>query len=709
MNHKLKYIVPIFFTTLILITGVAGFPTGSDSDESLEFEVNSDLRETDQKYEQALVLLDSEERRSDNLLERHTKSKDEIKKFARNNEHIKIKNTFWITNAVLVEINTHRFDFKDLNSVSNIESVQPNFNFNIKNNFSPEKVDINSNVQTTYGLDIINASEVWNEYNSRGNNVNVSVIDTGVNASHQDIDLNKWADFNNSGNKKNTQPYDINGHGTHVSGTVAGGDASGKHIGVAPDANLYHAKVMDNNTITGAALLSALEWSYNESADVISMSLGASGAKYEFMIDPIRSLQNNSITVVSAIGNDGVGTSGSPGNIYDGISVGAIGENLDVESFSSGTEISKSAWNNPPDYWPTSYIVPSVSAPGDSVVSSITNGGYGISDGTSMATPHVSGGIAVIESVVGDVDPYVMEDKLENNAFKPDNANTSPGTRDNRYGSGIVDIYSTIKSFDLGLNVTDVKVRNSTVGNDAIVNVSLYNPNSANITTKLSISSQIYDSETNVTVNEKSQKHKLFRIETKAGDSGFYDMLVEIGDRDYNESLRIFEYNLSSTITDIEGKSVSGDLNITVNVKNQGTNKTLHNISASIGELETKHKTVNVSDGENTTVRFNLSSDVAGYKNVTISSNGIQLDQREVNIKLPPIKDKYQRPKDLDQDGYFEDITGDGRLSIIDVVVFFESYGTNPVISTYPQEFMYGGYENQRITILDVVVLFEQV
>jgi len=139
---------------------------------------------------------------------------------------------------------------------------------------------------TTYGLDQVNATEVWDAYGTMGQGVKVAVLDTGVNASHQDIDLytenasdptypGGWAEFNSTGAKiPGSEPYDSGQHGKHTSGTVAGGNASGEYVGVAPEATLIHGGVLTDEGGTFASILAGMEWAVQEEADVVSMSLG---------------------------------------------------------------------------------------------------------------------------------------------------------------------------------------------------------------------------------------------------------------------------------------------------------------------------------------------------------------------------------------------------------------------------------------------------
>lgn len=111
--------------------------------------------------------------------------------------------------------------------------------------------------QFTYGLQLMNVPEAW-KLGVKGKGVRVGIIDSGIDENHPELQgkvlLSK--DFTKDGHT-----HDRNGHGTHVAGTIAGGNKSGPHIGVAPDAKLIIAKVFNDKGSTDmATLLAAMGW-----------------------------------------------------------------------------------------------------------------------------------------------------------------------------------------------------------------------------------------------------------------------------------------------------------------------------------------------------------------------------------------------------------------------------------------------------------------
>jgi len=127
--------------------------------------------------------------------------------------------------------------------------------------------------ERAWHLDYLGADDVQ-ERNVTGAGVNVSVVDTGIDASHPALNgsVTKWKDFSSEGL---ATPQDPVGHGTHVAGLVAG-RAAERTVGVAPEANLFGAKVFtDSGSARTSDILRAFEWSAENHADVISASLGS--------------------------------------------------------------------------------------------------------------------------------------------------------------------------------------------------------------------------------------------------------------------------------------------------------------------------------------------------------------------------------------------------------------------------------------------------
>jgi subtilisin family serine protease len=359
---------------------------------------------------------------------------------------VRVERSFWVANAKLVTVDTDAVDLRELAAVEGVREVHPNFRIEATSGTATGSVETDSadgGLRATYGLELINAPAVWDRFGTKGAGVSVAVLDSGVDPDHPDIDIteDRWAEFDDNGDRVDSSPYDSGDHGTHTSATVTGGNASGEYVGVASEATLYHGKVLEGSSGTWASVIAGIEWAAEEAGvDVVSMSLGAE-TYYSGLIDPIRNANDLGVVVVASAGNDGEGTSGSPGNVYDSVAVGAVDSERAVADFSSGEPVDTgSAWgSDAPDDWPDEYVVPNVAAPGVDVKSAVP-GGYASKSGTSMAAPHVAGTVALVRAAGGDhLSQAEVRALLERTAEKPEGA---PDGMDTRYGAGIVDAYN---------------------------------------------------------------------------------------------------------------------------------------------------------------------------------------------------------------------------------------------------------------------------
>jgi len=225
----------------------------------------------------------------------------------------------------------------------------------------------------------IGADKVWAE-GITGSGVKVAILDTGIDTAHvelQDSFLGGYDYVNND-----PYPEDDHGHGTHVAGiiTANGNDANSK--GVAPGAGIYMYKVCDSGgSCYEDDMMAAMEAAVSSGAKVMSISIGGGSYTTENCdSDPLAAKVNwavsQGINAVIAAGNDGKGVS-SPGCASGAIAVGAVDSNNNVVYFSGRG--------------PALDIV----APGYNIYSTLI-GGYGSMSGTSMATPHVSGVVALL-------------------------------------------------------------------------------------------------------------------------------------------------------------------------------------------------------------------------------------------------------------------------------------------------------------------------
>ncbi len=376
-------------------------------------------------------------------------------------QDITILNRFWLTNMVLVEFPAAGQTLDALASTPGVDRVIPNFELTAPDP-APNSTDVAPNAELTWGLQKIEAARVWDELGIDGSGVRVATLDTGVDITHPDLagkmatdnpsDPNHpggWMEFNATGGRVASAPRDSAYHGTHVSGTIHGGATSGTAIGVATGADLMHGLVIPGGSGSFAQVAAGMQWAIaptdaagnpaGQPADVVNMSLGANGFFPE-MIQPTRAMRAAGVFPAFSIGNNcAAGGTGSPGNVFEAVGVGATDESDNVAGFSCGGVVRKNQWTSPPADWPESWVKPDVSAPGADVYSASPGGGYRTLSGTSMAAPHTAGTVALMRSAAGDLSVDEILDVLGDTAFWDDRYATAPP--DTRFGIGRINAF----------------------------------------------------------------------------------------------------------------------------------------------------------------------------------------------------------------------------------------------------------------------------
>lgn len=264
----------------------------------------------------------------------------------------------------------------------------------------------------------------------------------------------------------NIHATDDNGHGTHVAGTIF--STHPVLEGVAQDANLYVAKVLDSEGAgSTASVVNGIEWCVAQGADIISMSLGGAATFDcdDASADAVDGAAEVGVLSVVAAGNAGPssGTIDSPGCARRALTIGATNDSDIIASFSSrgpvdGTEL----WTKP-----------DVTAPGVSINSTYF-GGFANWQGTSMATPHVSGVAALLKESNATCGPGELKAIIINSANQ---SKVGVGSYDNNYGFGRVDAlsainYSHVMTVDLS-NDTDETI-NFTMGSPQNLKITVY-------------------------------------------------------------------------------------------------------------------------------------------------------------------------------------------------------------------------------------------
>lgn len=342
-------------------------------------------------------------------------------------------------------------------------------------------------LDVAWGVDKIAAPTCW-ALGYNGQNIIVAVLDTGTRYTHNDLSARMWHNdgeipgnsIDDDGNgyvddyygydtyDGDGDPWDNNApiyHGTHCSGTVAGDGTGGTQTGVAPGAKIMAVKVMGSDgTGTASALADGIQYAVDNGAHILSLSLGwenPSNTIKNFMRPIMEDVLTAGVVASCAAGNE-AGEYNAPQDLNapadcpspwrrsgEGsartavIAVGATNSTDGIASFSS---YGPTHWNTGSYYdysYPPGLMKPDVCAPGVSIKSTYGANDYTyyISSGTSMATPHVAGALAVLLSKNPALTPEMLDSLLQTTALELGTAG-----KDSLYGSGRIRLDEAILS-----------------------------------------------------------------------------------------------------------------------------------------------------------------------------------------------------------------------------------------------------------------------
>lgn len=327
--------------------------------------------------------------------------------------------------------------------------------------------------ESTAGMNVPGA---WST--STGTGVTVAVIDTGY-VAHTDLAANIVAGYDFiadtavsvDGNGRDSNPADpgdyyaanecgsgipasnSSWHGTHVAGTIAAVTNNSKGVaGIAYGAKISPVRVLGKCGGYDSDIIDAITWASGGTvsgvpantnvAKVINMSLGGDGACTSATQSAITAAVNRGTTIAVAAGNDNENVSAhSPGNCNNVISVAATNR--------TGAKASYSNYGSLVD----------ISAPGGQTSTGTANGilstlnsgtktasteSYAYYQGTSMATPHIAGLIALVKSANSSLTPAQIETAIKNNA------RALPGACSGGCGAGLADAAKTVAAVSGG-------------------------------------------------------------------------------------------------------------------------------------------------------------------------------------------------------------------------------------------------------------------
>ncbi len=237
--------------------------------------------------------------------------------------------------------------------------------------------------------------------------VDVAILDTGIDPAHPDLNVVSIADCTASsslGFCVDDAGRDDHGHGTHVAGTAAALDNGLGVVGVAPGARLHGVKVL---SATGSGLLSwavgGIDWvtERSDSIEVVNMSLGCECTSIALDRALANSVDRGVVYAVAAGNSDADASAFSPAGHPDVITVSAL---ADFDGAPGGTGAASCRVDADDTLGEFSNWGPEVevAAPGVCVYSTSLNGGYRTMSGTSMAAPHVAGAAAILASGAND-------------------------------------------------------------------------------------------------------------------------------------------------------------------------------------------------------------------------------------------------------------------------------------------------------------------
>ena len=279
----------------------------------------------------------------------------------------KIKYTYHIVDAIAASIPEKA-----------IEALQKNPNIRYVE-LDGQVFALDGELDDSWGVKHIGAGLV-HDFGNKGAGVKVAIIDSGIDYTHPDLSDNYIGghDFVND----DDDPMDDNGHGTHVAGIVAALDNGDGVVGVAPAASLYALKVLDSGGRGDFSdVIAAIEWCEAEGIQVTNNSYGSSG-------DPGVSFKEAFDSASGILHVAAAGNSGNPP---------ARGDNVGYPAaYESVIAVAATDLNDERARWSSTGPAVELAAPGVGIYSTYIGGGYATYSGTSMASPHVAGTVALM-------------------------------------------------------------------------------------------------------------------------------------------------------------------------------------------------------------------------------------------------------------------------------------------------------------------------
>lgn len=255
--------------------------------------------------------------------------------------------------------------------------------------FNMDQITILSNNEMSeelcsYYKDLLNVKSLYDK-GATGKNLICAVIDSGCDINHPVFKNRIIGGINFTSEGCCTDYSDTNGHGTHVAGLICSNKLNMFQGGIALDAKLLICKALGaNGSGSLDSLIHSINYAIDNNADVINMSLGGTVNSPE-LYQAVKRADQKGITICCASGNNGMGDNGTidefcyPGSYQEVIEVGAINK------------------NNIPSYFSNSNTMIDCISYGERIFSAFPGNRFALLDGTSQATPLVSGSLLLIK------------------------------------------------------------------------------------------------------------------------------------------------------------------------------------------------------------------------------------------------------------------------------------------------------------------------
>lgn len=440
----------------------------------------------------------------------------------------------------------------------------------------------------TCGLNLIGAPQVWSQFNITGRGSVIAVIDTGVCITHSDIrnqmwvnrgetpsngrddDGNGFVDDINGWNftRNNNNVGDNNGHGSHCAGTVAGDGTNGTTCGVAPDAEIMVPR--SDLQISGEAeIWNAIQYASRMRARAMSMSFG-----WIYQWNPNRrqhrdvnlnAMALGTLPVVAA-GNEGNSFGAprnirTPGDVPEVLTIGAVDCSDRIASFSSIGPVSWTGITGYDDWpFPPGHIKPDVTAPGVNTRSHNTCNGYFELSGTSMATPHTAGLVALMVEANRNLRPEQIKEILQ--ATSRDLGATG---KDNTFGAGRIQAVNAVQEAINQRNRVYPEaysvIRGTRTSRDRIQDSYINDDTYLSIRTIASASINVAGAEVEYSGTARSATASSIEVRVENGSSA----------TNVDARIQLFDFQSNSWVTVDTRRATSGDTSYLVAVTNNAS------------------------------------------------------------------------------------------------------------------------------------------